>query len=131
MLWTVIPVAVVAGLYYLSSRIDPHWVSRDGHSFLCNVEPITKQGASEGRPRETRVMVLPDGSLRLDRRRPMRKRLSEIWTIAGKSPNPPAERAVYVLNMLFDDGSAGQLAVHLPANSRAVPVLEDILARRR
>jgi hypothetical protein len=75
-------------------------------------------------------MVLPDGTLRLDRRRPMRKRLSEVWTLAGKAPDPPRKREVYVLNMLFDDGSAGQLAVRLPANSRAVPVLDEILERR-
>jgi hypothetical protein len=130
-LWSVIPLAVVAGLYYLAYRIEPHWVSKDGRRFLCNVEPITKLGVSEGRPRETRVMVLPDGSLQLDRRRPMRKRLSEVWTLAGRSPDAPPKRAVYVLNMLFDDGSAGQLAVRLPADSRAVPVLDEILARRR
>jgi hypothetical protein len=126
----VIPLAIVGGLFYLSFRIEPHWVSKDGRRFLCNVEPITKQGVSAGRPRETWVVVLPDGSLQLDRRRPMRKRLSQTWTIAGKAPDPPRRRAVYVLNTLFDDGSAGQLAVRLPASSRAVPVLDEIVQRR-
>ncbi len=131
LLWIVVPLAVVSGLYWLSTRIEPHWVSKDGRRFMCNVQPITVQGAAEGRPRETRVIVRPDGLLQLDRRRAMRRRITEVWTVAGKSPDPPARRTIYVLNARGDDGSAGQLAVWLPSASRAVPVLDELLRQRR
>ncbi len=35
-----------------------------------------------------------------------------------------------MLNADGDDGSGGQLALKLPDNSRAVPILDEILARR-
>jgi hypothetical protein len=129
-LWVVVPLAVVAGLYWLSLRIEPHWVAKDGTRFLCNTQAITGHGEPEGRPRETRVLVLDNGQLQLSQRRVMRRSLDEIWTVAGKSDSPPKKRAVYVLNAAGDDGSGGQLALQLPESSRAVPILDELIARR-
>ena len=129
-LWVVVPLVVVAGLYWLSFQIEPHWVAKDGKRFLCNTMPITARGDAEGRPKETRVVVLDSGRLKLSQRRVMRRTLDEVWIVAGKSDNPPKKRAVYLLNAEGDDGSGGQLALQLPANSRAVPILDELIARR-
>jgi hypothetical protein len=130
-LWVVLPLIAVSLMYWLSYRIEPHWVSKDGHRFLCTLQPITGRGEAEGRPKEARVLIEPDGMLRLTQRRVMRHSLDERWTIAGKSPTPPARKAVYVLNALDDDGTSGQLALKLPESSRAVPVLDEIIARHQ
>jgi hypothetical protein len=129
-LWVVVPLVVVAGLYWLSFRIEPHWVAKDGKRFLCSTQPITGRGEPEGRPKETRVAVLDNGRLQLSQRRMMRGTLDETWTVAGKSDSPPKKRAVYVLHAEGDDGSGGQLALKLPENSRAVPILDELIARR-
>ena len=130
MLWVIVPLVVVGFMYWLSYRIEPHWVSKDGQRFVCIVQPITGRGEAEGRPKEARVLIEPDGMLRLTQRRIMRHSLDELWSIAGKSPTPPSRKAVYVLNAFKDDGTAGQLALKLPEDSRAVPMLDDIIARR-
>lgn len=129
-LWVVVPIAVVAFMYWLSFRIEPHWVSKDGQRFICSVQPITRRGEPEGRQKETRVAILSNGDLHISQRRVLRKSLNEEWYIAGKSPSPPKRRAVYVLNAVGDDGTAGQLALKLPDSSKAVPILDEVLERR-
>jgi hypothetical protein len=131
LLWVVVPIVLVGGMYWLSFRIEPHWVSKDGRRFVCNVEPISAPGVADGKAMEARIVVQHDGRLRLSHRRVLRKTLDETWQLVAKSPNPPKHKAVYVLNALDDDGSAGQLALRLPEDSRAVPVLDDILAHRQ
>ena len=130
-LWIVGFVAALASMYYIAFRIEPHWASKDGRRFLCNAQPISVHGEVEGRARETRVIVRPDGWLQLDQKRRMRKRVSEVWAVSGRSPDPPPRRAVYLLRSRGDDGSAGQMALRLPSTSRAVAVLDALIERQR
>ena len=123
-LWAVIPLVVMVGLYRMTFRIESHWASKDGRRFVCQVHPIGAPGAGDGRPRETRVIVQPDGCLTLSRRRDA---VSE-WRVVGRAPTAPKHRAVYVLRPT--DGSPDQLAMRLPDTSRAVPVLDGLLALR-
>ena len=129
-MWVVVPLIVVGGMYWLSFRIEPHWVSKDGQRFITTVQAITGRGEPEGRPKETRVAILTTGRLQLSQRRFVGKSLNEEWTVAGKSTTPPKRKVVYVLHAVDDDGSGGQLALKLPEDSRAVPVLDEIIARR-
>lgn len=128
MLWFVGFLLVVGGMYYVAFRIEPHWVSKDGRRFLCNVRPVTLRGASEGRARETWIIVRGDGTLQLDQKRRLGRRVSEIWTLTGKAPTPPPKRAVYLLRSHGDTVGDDLLALQLPCNSRAVKVLDDLLA---
>ena len=123
-LWAVVPLAILIGLYRLTFRVESHWASKDGHRFVCQVQSIAAPGAVEGRPREVRVLVQPDGLLTVSRRR----HADSEWRVVGRSPTPPNHRAVYVLRPT--DGSPDQLAMRVPDKSRAVPVLDGILARR-
>jgi hypothetical protein len=121
---------VLAGIYYVGYRLEPHWVSKDGRRFLCNVQTVGGPGGFDGRAKETRVTVLSDGSLQLDRRRGIRRGMSQVCTLTGKAPDPPARREVYVLDTKLVDGTPLQYALRLPVKSRAVPVLDAILERR-
>lgn len=121
---------VFAGIYYVGYRLEPHWVSKDGRRLLCNVQTIAGPGGVDGRAKETRITVLSDGSLQLDRRRRVRRGMSQVCTLYGKAPAPPPRRVVYLLNTRLVDGTSLQYAVRLPATSRAVPVLDAILERR-
>src|SRR3954451_3967033 len=153
-LWGVVPLAILIGLYRWTFRIESHWVSKDGRRFVCQVQPIRSPGAAEGRPgaapgidrpdglvtlslrrvgstgadegrpRESRVVVRPDGLLSLSRRR----EADSDWRVVGRSPTPPNRRVIYVLRPA--DGSTDEVTMRLPENSRAVPVLDEILARR-
>ena len=121
---------VFAGIYYAGHRLEPHWVSKDGRRLLCNVQTIAGPDGIAGRAKETRITVLSDGSLQLDRRRGVRHGMSQVCTLTGKAPDPPRRRAVYLLDTRLIDGTPVQYAVRLPSTSRAVPVLDAILERR-
>ncbi|MEO5899977.1 MAG: hypothetical protein ABIR68_07555 [Ilumatobacteraceae bacterium] len=121
---------VFAGIYYVGYRLEPHWVSKDARRLLCNVQMIGGPGGIDGRAKETRITVLSGGSLQLDRRRGVRRGMSQVCTLTGKAPDPPPRRAVYLLDTRLVDGTPVQYVLRLPANSRAVPVLDAILERR-
>jgi hypothetical protein len=130
LLWVLGPLIVVSLMYWLSFRIEPHWVSKDGQRLICTVQPITGRGEPEGRPKEAKITVQADGRLHLSQRRFLGKSLSEYWWVAGKSDTASKRKVVYVLNSDDDDGSAGQLALRLPDDSKAIPTLDGLLARR-
>jgi hypothetical protein len=130
-LWVVVPLIAVGLMYWLSFRIEPHWVSKDGQRLICTVQPITGHGDSEGRAKEAKILVHPDGRLQLSQRRFLRHTLSEYWRVAGKTEIAGKRKVVYVLNAEDDDGTAGQLALRLPDDSKAIPTLDALLARPR
>ncbi|HET9666094.1 MAG TPA: hypothetical protein VFP09_05040, partial [Desertimonas sp.] len=44
--------AACGGLYYLSSRIEPHWVAKDQSRFLTVAEELDQHGMPIGRKRD-------------------------------------------------------------------------------
>ena len=130
-LWIIGPLAAVGLMYFAASRIDAHWVSKDGRRFLCQAQVLTAQGAVDGKAHELRIIVRPDGLLQLDQRRRMHRRITEVWRVTGKSADPPRRRAVYLLKPRHEDGAKGQIAVRLPDSSRAVAVLDGLLDAQR
>ena len=63
------------------------------------------------------------------RRRSRWTRRSEgVWRVAAKSDNPPKKREVYLLASA-ESGNTDQMAIRLPASSRAVAVLEAMRLR--
>jgi len=87
-------VAVLGAMLFAAFKLEPHWASKDGLRFLCNTQEMLGDQPA-GRPRETQVAVLPDGSLHVSQKRNMRRRGS-TWTLIGKSDSPPRKREVFL-----------------------------------
>ena len=126
MVWFLLAVAVCAGLLYLSRRIEPHWVAKDGSRFLTTAQPIDRTGASGGRTHEVRVALLPDGTLIVSRRSMLRTR-SGVWRIQAKAPTPPRGKELYLLRPVPDDPMDDLLTLRVPSKSRVVPTLDELV----
>ncbi len=131
LIWLLLAIAVCAGLIYLAFRLEPHHVSKDGRRFLATGRFISDHGEPAGGRREVWVSVT-DGSqlLQIGVKRRMRHDLSQ-WTIEGKSPNPPPRRAVYVLRSVTAAGPIQRMTIQVPSKSRAVAILDEVLASPR
>jgi len=125
LLWIFGTIAVCVGLYFLSSRIEPHWVAKDGSRFLTTSQLIDRFGHTIGRKREVRVALLPDGGL-LVSRRSIVKTSSGIWRMQAKSPSPPKGKELYLLREVPPDPDGELLALRVPATSRIVPALDAL-----
>lgn len=126
--WFAIAIAVCGLLGWLAFRIEPHWVSKDGHRFLCNAQRLTARGEPETRWRETRVIVNNADQVQVDQKRFMR-RTSTFWQVVSRSEDPPRGREVFLLTGFDDRGTPVMLALRLPKKSRAVATLQRLLAR--
>ncbi len=146
--------AVVGGclfLLWLSYKIEPHWVSKDGERMICFGQGFSRSGASSGRWRELRISrVGPDrvevrprrGSLAVEHpaggaatlmapltgRRRVRK--ATHWKVAGQTDSTIKNRVMYMLDGNTDPGMPEMIAIRLPIKSRAIPMLEEIALRR-
>lgn len=125
-LWVVIPVAACVGMIWLANRMEPHWVSKDGRRFLTTAQAADVHGQTLERRREVRVDVLPDHTLALSRRSALRRDRRQVFTVVGRSPDPPRGKVIYVLDAIPPDGGGSHLLLRLPARSAAVPVLDAL-----
>lgn len=125
-LYVVLPLAACVGMLWVASRLEPHWVAKDGTRFLTTTQVVDRQGAPLGRRREMRFAIQPNGTL-LASRRSLLRTVSETFRLAGKSPAPPRRKVVYLLDPIPPDADGSQLAVRLPAGSRVTPELDRIL----
>ena len=117
-------------MYYLGSRIEPHWVGRDGRRMILAAQFLDDHGVPVGRRFEARVLVLPDGMLVVGKKRMMRRRNSGWW-VEAKSPEPPRRRQVFLLRPADPTIDSGSIAVTIPARSRAGPILDALLEQER
>ena len=125
--WFLGAVAVCGGLLYLAHRIEPHWVAKDGTRFVTTAQLIDRSsGATTGRVREVRVVILDDGGLMVSRRSFLRTR-SGMWRILAKSPSPPRGRELYLLRPVPEDPMDDFLTLRVPAKSRIVPTLDALV----
>ncbi|HAP75931.1 MAG TPA: hypothetical protein DCR14_07590 [Acidimicrobiaceae bacterium] len=128
--WTVLFVGVLVGMWYLGYRIDPHWSSKDGRRFMCNSQIISLD-EPVGRMREVQVVVLDDGTLAIAGRRGARRRYRSTWVLIAKTDDLPKKTHVYLARLIKDGVlHVDQMALRLPMKSRCIPVLDDALARR-
>ena len=126
--WIILIVALMVGLWWFAYRMEPHWSSKDGKRFLCGAQEM-QGGEPIGPRRETRVVVLPDGLLFISQKHLMRRKHSR-WMIAGKSPSPPRKMHIY-LAQLREDGQKipSFLALRIPENSKCVSLLDELVAK--
>jgi hypothetical protein len=129
LLWLLGAIVVCGGMFLVASRIEPHWVAKDGSRFLTTAQPIDRSGRNIGRKREVRVAFLPDGALLVSRRSIARTK-SGVWRIEARSPHPPRGRQIYLLREIPPDPDGDLLAIRLPANSKVVPALDRLTPRR-
>jgi hypothetical protein len=127
--WMLLAIAVCAGVWCLGYQIEPHRISKDGRRMLVTGQSISAVGDNEGRKREVWVSVLPDNTLQVDLKRRLHRDLS-IWSIEGKAPSPPPRRQVYVLHTIGAAGTVKRMAIKLPAKSRGVTILDELLPRK-
>lgn len=130
LLWIALFIAATGGLWWLSSKIEPHYASRDGTRFVANAQEII-DGRPIGRMRETRVAVRPDGLLLCSQKKALRRKGVDFMLI-GTSATPPRKLKVYLAHEVADGmtSSASELAIRVPERSRVIAVLDEILARR-
>jgi hypothetical protein len=119
-------VAVCAGMLYLASRIEPHWVSKDGHRFLTSAQELDQFGTPFGRKHEVRVSI--DDEVLVVRRRSLLKPSADLYTVQAKVPSPPRGRAVYLLRKVNPTMERSQLALRVPSRSKVVGQLDELLA---
>jgi hypothetical protein len=124
--WAVVIVAVCGGLFFLASRLEPHWVAKDGSRFLTTAEPIDRFGNPAGRRREVRVAVLPDGGLMVSRRS-LQRSTSSVWRIQHKSPKADRGRVIYLLRPVPADPEGEMLGLRVPQTSRIVATLDALV----
>jgi hypothetical protein len=119
----VVIVAACVAMLVAASRMEPHWVSKDGQRFIARMQSLGLHDTPEGPWREMRILV--DGTSLIVGARGFRgARLRGHYNVVAKSPEPPRKRAVYVI------AGPHKALLRLPDTSRAVPHLDDLLAQR-
>lgn len=142
-------IALIGGcglMWWGSYKLEPHWVSKDGERLVCYGQGLDKQGRQIGRWREVRVTKIRSdtlevrprhGSLVVDRYKggtagiaggvfKHRGQQASYWKVGGAAPSAPRNRAVYLLDGCNDPDLPHMLAIRIPKNSRAIPMLESL-----
>lgn len=116
-----------ASLYYLSSRIEPHWVAKDLSRFLTPAQELDDRQVPIGRRKDVRVHIDDESDALLVSRRSMLRPNTGMWTVKSKQPATSRGRFVYVLRPASPTTDAAMLALRVPADSKVVPRLEELL----
>ena len=140
-LWLIGFAALLAGLYYLAYRMEPHWVSKDGERFICMGQVMDHHGNPRSGWREYRVEVRWDGSIATRKRSRWVRADARKWRMRARSEDPPKRKAIYLLVAERTDEDvkarrvspfdADLLAIRLPESSRAIAVLDGLVAQPR
>lgn len=111
---------VCGGFFWLLSRYETHWVSKDGRRMIARVQTLGPGDQPEGTWKDVRIQV--DGDhLVVSARGPRAWRMRGRYRPLAKSPNPPARREIYILQ-----GDV-RILLRLPSTSRAIVVIDDLL----
>lgn len=128
--WFALAVGLMVFLAWVGFKIEPHWVAKDLSRFIGYGQLMNDKGDALGRFRETRLLIEPDGEILVDQRRFMRRRHSSSYRLVGESDTPPRRRAVFLLRGHDSYGMPVMLAVRVPASSKIVPKLREMIERR-
>jgi hypothetical protein len=119
-------VVMCGGLYYLSTRIEPHWVAKDESRFLTVAQELDHHGLPLGRRRDVRVHFDPGGEALLVSRRSFVRPSPAVWTVKSKQATSRG-RYVYLLRPASKVGDVALLALRVPQRSKVVPRLDALL----
>ena len=114
-------------LIWLSRRIEPHWVSKDGQQFTCRVAELHPEQGEVGSWSQARVAVTGDEALTVAVkpklfRRPGSQTPIRMFRVEGRADSDRQGLVVYLLK------GEGQLALRVPKRSRAVATLDELAA---
>ena len=126
--WLVLILAVIGGMWWIGYRMEPHWISKDGERFVCGTQEFF-HGVLAGHPRETQVAIMAGGTLHITQKRMMRRQRN-LWSLVGKSPDPPKRLEIYVAQQTVDGvATSTMLALRIPKKSKCVAILDAELAK--
>jgi len=113
-------------LLWLSRRIEPHWVSRDGQQFTCRVAELHPERGEVGPWNEARIAVNGDEALTVAvkpklLRLPGHRAPLRIMRVTGRADSDRKGLMVYLLT-----GGGEQMALRVPKKSRAVATLDEL-----
>ena len=113
-------------LLWLSRRIEPHWVSKDGQQFTCRVAELFPERGEVGPWSEARVAVNGDDALTVAvkpklLRLPGRRSPIRVLRVAGRADSDRKGLVVYMLT-----GPEAQMALRIPKRSRAIAMLDEL-----
>lgn len=111
--------AVCGLMLWGASKIEPHWVSKDGERFTCRVQRLGHHDTPVGTWREMRAVV-DGGKLRLSARGLRGREMYGDYEVVGKSEDPPKGKAIYICS------GPTRAVVRVPDGSRAVPALDRL-----
>ena len=112
-------------LVWLVLRMEPHWVSKDAQRFICRAQLIDDRGNTHGGWNEYRFRITPDGLVAGTRRSMFSRSTGGGWKVMARSDDAPLRKAVYLLQDPIDANK--MIALRMPASSRAVNTLDDLL----
>jgi len=112
-------------LLWLSRRIEPHWVSKDGQQFTCRVAELSPERGEVGPWSEARVAINGDDGLTVAvkpkfLRLPGHRSPIRVFRVVGRADSDRKGLVVYLLK------GEQQMALRLPKRSRAVPMLDEL-----
>ena len=126
-LWLLGLLVVMGGMWWIGYRMEPHWVSKDGQRFMCGAQEFF-HGQLGGHPRETQVAFVAGGALHITQKRMLRRQRS-LWTLIGKSSDPPKGLEIYVAQEKVDGVAKQMLALRIPKKSKCIALLDAELER--
>jgi hypothetical protein len=114
-------------LMWLSRRIEPHWVSKDGQQFTCRVAELHAERGEVGSWDQARVAVNGDDGLTVAVkpklfRMPGSRAPIRMLRVEGRTDSDRSGLVVYLLS------GEEQMALRVPKKSRAVDILDDLAA---
>ena len=112
-------------LLWLSRRIEPHWVSKDGQQFTCRVAELFPDRGEVGPWSEARVAINGDDGLTVAvkpklLRLPGHRSPIRVFRVVGRADSDRKGLVVYLLK------GEQQMALRLPKRSRAVAMLDEL-----
>ena len=113
-------------LLWLSRRIEPHWVSKDGQQFTCRVAELSPERGEVGPWSEARVAINGDDALTVAvkpklLRLPGHRSPIRVLRVAGRADSDRKGLVVYMLT-----GPEAQMALRIPKRSRAIATLDEL-----
>ena len=112
-------------LLWMSRRIEPHWVSKDGQQFTCRVAELFPDRGEVGPWSEARVAINGDDGLTVAvkpklLRLPGHRSPIRVFRVVGRADSDRKGLVVYLLK------GEQQMALRLPKRSRAVAMLDEL-----